>query len=244
MDRFSLAGKTVLITGGAVRVGRYLAIAAAQAGANVIIHYSHSEEQALHTQEAIQQMGVKCWTIQQDFAKTEEISEFMSRCWQINPVDVLVNNAAIFKSIRMENTSLRDWREHMAINMDAPFLLTQRFVQLGLPDRPGRVINLLDWRALRPGVDHFPYTISKAGLAALTQSIAAAAAPRVLVNGLALGAMLAPAGGVDEKALFSDYPIKRWIDPEELTQSFLFLAAGPEIITGEIIHLDGGRHLT
>lgn len=245
MSQFDLSGKTVLVTGGAVRVGRYLALAAAEAGANVMIHYSHSEEQAAHAQEAIRKLGVKCWTVRQDFSRSGEISAFMEHCWQISPVDVLVNNAAIFKPLTVDDTSLADWHEHMAINLDAPFLLTQKFLQLGQSDeRAGRVINLLDWRAMRPGKDHLPYTIAKAGLAALTQSLAAASAPRVLVNGMALGAMLAPAGGVDEKALFADYPIKRWIDPKELAQTFLFLAAGPEVITGEIIHLDGGRHLT
>ena len=239
----ALRGKTVLITGGAVRVGRYLAIASAEAGANVIVHYSHSEAEAFGAVNEIHKHDVKCWAVQQDFTQTEHVSRFMDECWEISPIDILVNNAALFKPLTIETTSLADWQAHMAVNLDTPFLLSQRFLQLLPPGKQGRIINILDWRALRPGKDHLPYTISKAGLAALTQSLAIAAAPRVLVNGIALGAMLAPVGGVDEKALFAEYPIKRWIEPAELAQAFLFLAAGPEIITGEIIHLDGGRHL-
>jgi NAD(P)-dependent dehydrogenase (short-subunit alcohol dehydrogenase family) len=238
-----LTGKTVLVTSGAVRVGKILALAAAKAGADVILHYSQSEQQALQTKREIEETGVRCWTVQQDFSHAEELGDFLERCWALSPIDVLVNNAAIFKDLSLGDTTPAEWRAHMAVNLDAPFYLTQRFVQLCQPARNGRVINLLDWRAMRPGADHLPYTISKAGLAALTKSVALSAAPRVLVNGIALGAVLPPLGGVDEEALFAGYPIKRWVEPQELAQAFLFLAAGPEIITGDILFLDGGRHL-
>lgn len=243
MDKYILHEKTVLITGGALRVGRILSIAAAEAGANVIIHYSRSKNEADRLVKEILLFNVKCQAVQQDFTCLEEIGSFFDRCQDIAPVDILVNNAAYFKPLTIDTTSLNDWREHMAVNLDAPFLLSQRFMELLPPEKKGRIINILDWRALRPGKDHLPYTISKAGLAAFTKSMALAAAPQILVNGIALGAMLPPADGVNEEKLFSEYPIQRWITPEELAQTFYFLAAGPDIITGEIIHLDGGRHL-
>lgn len=188
-------------------------------------------------------MGVQSWAVQQDFRRTDEIADFIDRCWQITKFDILVNNSAVFKPATIKTTSLKDWDDHLAINLTTPFLLSQRFIQLLEPGRQGRIINMLDWRALRPGADHLPYTISKAGLAALTQAMALAAAPQVLVNGIAPGALLPPAEGVNEAKLFEDYPVKRWAEPNEISQTFLFLAAGPGYITGEIIHLDGGRHL-
>ena len=98
-------------------------------------------------------------------------------------------------------------------------------------------------RALRPGPDHLPYTISKAALAALTRSLAAELAPRIIVNGLALGAVLPPADGGDGNKVIEKVPAGRWSQPEEVQQALVFLLVGPEYITGEILHVDGGRHL-
>jgi pteridine reductase len=155
----------------------------------------------------------------------------------------LINNAAIFAPLSFQQTSFADWQNQMAINLTAPFLLSQAFAASLLPDKKGRIVNILDWRALRPGSDHFPYTISKAALAAMTQSLAIALAPAITVNGLALGAILPPSDGYAESGLLNSVPAARWASIEEVCQSLLFLLSGPEYITGEIIHVDGGRHL-
>ena len=107
----------------------------------------------------------------------------------------------------------------------------------------GRIINILDWRALRPGKDHFPYTISKAALASMTKSMALALSPNISVNGIALGAILPPSDGNQTDELIRSVPIGRWAQMKEVTDTVLFLLSGPQYITGEIIHLDGGRHL-
>jgi len=123
-----------------------------------------------------------------------------------------------------------------------PFLLSQSFAS-SIGKQKARIINILDWRALRPGYDHFPYTISKSALAALTQTLALSLAPNVQVNGIALGAILPPVDGAEEKGIISKVPAGRWARKAELSDAYLFLLQGPEYITGEIIHLDGGRHL-
>jgi NAD(P)-dependent dehydrogenase (short-subunit alcohol dehydrogenase family) len=134
------------------------------------------------------------------------------------------------------------------VNLTAPFLLSQAFARGLAPGAPGRIINLLDWRALRPGADHLPYTISKAALAALTRSLAQALAPQVTVNGLALGAILPPnegnagAGNAAER-IVENVPARRWARLEEVEQGLIFFLTGPDYVTGEIIHIDGGRHL-
>jgi NAD(P)-dependent dehydrogenase (short-subunit alcohol dehydrogenase family) len=119
-------------------------------------------------------------------------------------------------------------------------LLSQAFAR-ARRGRTGAIVNVLDWRALRPTPDHLPYTISKAGLAALTRSLARALAPTIRVNGLALGAVLPPSDG-GEGAL-EGVPLGRWADPSEVGSALRFLLEGPDFITGAILHLDGGRHL-
>jgi len=107
----------------------------------------------------------------------------------------------------------------------------------------GRIVNILDWRALRPGADHFPYTISKAALAAMTESLAVALAPDITVNGLALGAVLPPADGAANPEILKNIPMKRWAQESEIEDALIFLLTCPSYITGEIVHVDGGRHL-
>ena len=128
------------------------------------------------------------------------------------------------------------------VNLTAPFLLSQAFARTIGREAEGRIVNLLDWRAMRPGADHLPYTVSKAGLAALTQSLAIALAPNITVNGLALGAILAPGEGAP-KRLLEQIPAGRWGALDEVGQALVFLLSGPAYVTGEILHVDGGRHL-
>jgi NAD(P)-dependent dehydrogenase (short-subunit alcohol dehydrogenase family) len=244
MNINSLDGKTVLITGAARRVGRILALACGRAGADVIIHHGHSPKQALDVQNEIASFGRRAWVLASDLSQPDEVSRLISQANELAPVDALVNSASIFESLTLEDTSLADWKRHMSINLTAPFLLSQAYAKQLPTEKSGRIVNILDWRALRPGADHFPYTVSKAALASLTKSLAAALAPRITVNGLALGAILPPADdpSASEKIL-ENVPAKRWSEAREVEESLLFLLAGPAYVTGEIIHVDGGRHL-
>ncbi|MFN2120013.1 MAG: SDR family oxidoreductase, partial [Anaerolineales bacterium] len=104
--------------------------------------------------------------------------------------------------------------------------------------------NILDWRALRPDDEHFAYSISKAALGAMTQALAVALAPSVTVNGLALGAILPPEVGAPDHQILKRVPAGRWGNLVEVESALLFLLAGPAYVTGEIIHVDGGRHLS
>jgi NAD(P)-dependent dehydrogenase (short-subunit alcohol dehydrogenase family) len=238
-----IRGKNVIITGAAVRVGKAMAHAAADAGANVIIHYGASEEEAKITQTEILAKGVEAHLLQTDLNKLEDVPNLIEASLKFGPLYSLVNNASIFENLNLFDTDLPSWNRHMNINLAAPFLLSQVFAsQLG-PKGHGRIVNILDWRALRPGTDHFPYTISKAGLAALTKSLALALAPNITVNGIAFGAILSPSDGRDVNYLLEDVPAGRWADLDEVGETLLFLLDGPTYITGEIIHLDGGRQL-
>jgi pteridine reductase len=157
------------------------------------------------------------------------------------PLHGLINCAAIFESLTLDSTSLEAWEKHLAINLTAPFLLSQSFARQ--TEESSRIVNILDWRALRPGADHFPYTVSKSALAAMTKSMALALAPKVIVNALALGAILPPADGNKNPDIIKNVPLKRWAQDGEVEQALIFLLTCPAYITGEIIHVDGGRHL-
>jgi NAD(P)-dependent dehydrogenase (short-subunit alcohol dehydrogenase family) len=237
-----IKGKKVLITGGAKRIGRQLALAAAKAGADVIIHYGRSQSAAEELAAQIKQMDCDAEIVQADFADPENAIHKLEQVFTANDIFTLVNNASIFEPIKFADTSLKSWHTHMDVNLTVPFLLSQAFSK-SLGKRPGRIINLLDWRALRPGIDHFPYTISKAALASMTESLARILAPNIQVNGLALGAILPPTDGNSSDGIIKDVPVGRWAQMDELVEAFMFLLTGPEYVTGEIIHLDGGRHL-
>lgn len=238
-----LQGKTTLITGSARRLGRVMALAAARAGSDIILHHGHSPQEAQETQTMIQKLGRGCLIVQADLNNRGQVDQLIDRALSQENLFALVNSASIFASLSWDQTTLEDWDKHLQINLTAPFRLSQILAQ-GLPvEREGRIINILDWRALRPGPDHFPYTISKAGLAALTRSLASALAPRITVNGIALGAILPPNDGDLDEDLLDNVPQKRWATLAELEETILFLLTGPAYITGEIIHLDGGRHL-
>jgi NAD(P)-dependent dehydrogenase (short-subunit alcohol dehydrogenase family) len=237
----ALNGKTILVTGAARRVGRIFALACARAGADVVIHHAHSEQDARQVKDEIESLGCRAHVIASDFGTPDSVSRLISQANEFSPLYALVNSASIFEPLSFQNTTLDDWHRHLNINLTAPFLLSQAFAKQA---PRGRIINILDWRALRPGADHFPYTITKSALAAMTKSLATALAPNITVNGLALGAILPPAdhSSANEK-IIENIPAQRWAEAKEVEDALLFLLTGPAYMTGEIIHLDGGRHL-
>ena len=245
LNRGTLEGKRVLVTGAAHRIGRALALAAAGAGADVVIHYNQSASDAKSVQAEIEQMGRKGVLLQADLSDPAQVSGLVDLAQQSGPLYALVNSAAIFAPLTWQDSRLEDWNAHLALNLVVPFLLSQAFARGLAEDAHGRIVNLLDWRALRPGLDHLPYTVSKAALAALTRSLAAALAPRVTVNALALGAILPPSGGsMANPAILNNVPAQRWGTLEEVGDALVFLLGGPEYVTGEILYVDGGRHLS
>ena len=240
MDKKPLDGKTVLVTGGARRVGRLFALACGRAGANVIIHHGNSAREALDLKNEIASFGPQAWILPSDLSNADEVSRLISRANEFSPLYALVNSAAIFEPLSFQDTKLEDWERHISINLTAPFLLSQAFAKY---TSHGRIVNILDWRALRPAADHFPYTVTKSALAAMTKSLAVALAPNITVNGLALGAILPPANESASEKIIEQVPAKRWVEAGEIEDALIFLLSGPAYITGEIIHVDGGRHL-
>jgi len=237
----SLDGQTILITGAARRVGKTFALACARAGANIVVHHAHSDADAEEVRKEIIGLGRQAFVFKADLSDSAQAETLIPWINKSTPLHGLVNSAAIFGPSSFESTSLDDWKKHLSINLTGPFLLSQSFAKQA--PEGARIVNILDWRALRPGPDHFPYTITKAALAAMTKSLAVALAPRIIVNGLPLGAFRPPSDGKANADIIKNIPAGRWAEPHELEQSLLFLLTCPAYITGEIMHLDGGRHL-
>lgn len=242
---FDLHGKVALVTGAGRRLGKAFAEALAAHGADVVVHYGRSAGPAEALARSLEAQGVRAVPLQADLADPEQVPGLLDRAVEaMGEVHYLVNNAAIFEPLGVMDTDLAAWRRHLDVNLTAPFLLSQAFAR-HRAGRPGAIVNLLDWRALRPGPDHFPYTIAKAALAAMTRSLAIAFAPTVRVNGLALGAILPPpeAEGERQPEIIRPVPAGRWGEVAEVCHALLFLLAGPDYITGQVVHVDGGRHL-
>ena len=235
--------KNVLITGAAKRIGWYLALSLAASGFDIVIHHGHSELEAGQLGNEINNLGRKVAIVQSDFSHPESIAADLSKLPGDMEIDYLVNNAAIFEALTFHETTLEAWNHHLSVNLTAPFLVSRWFSEKLRPGKRGRIINVLDWRALRPQADHFPYTVSKAALAAMTKSMAVSLAPSISVNGVAFGAILPPSDGAPVEKMLDSVPLGRTALMDEVCQTILFLLQGPEYITGEIIHLDGGRHL-
>jgi NAD(P)-dependent dehydrogenase (short-subunit alcohol dehydrogenase family) len=242
VENLPLSGKAVLVTGAVRRIGRALALAAARAGADVVLHFAHDPDAAASAQREIEALGRRAWSLRADFTEPGQAEMLIDRAADLTPIFGLVNSAAVFQPLSMGETRPSDWERHFLVNLTAPFLLVQGFARRIGPDTNGRIVNILDWRALRPGADHFAYTVSKAALAAMTRALAVALAPRITVNGLALGAILPPAGQAASRVV-DHVPLQRWGNLQDVEETLLFLLAGPAYVTGEIIHVDGGRHL-
>jgi NAD(P)-dependent dehydrogenase (short-subunit alcohol dehydrogenase family) len=240
-----LTGRTALITGAARRVGRHLAAALAAAGARVVVHYRSSEEEARGLQEEIEQAGGAAALVAGDLADDAVKEGLIARAAEaFGPLDILVNNASIFEPGSALETGLAEWRRNQAVHAEAPFVLSRDFARQRPEGRDAVIVNLNDWRAGRPGPDHFAYTLSKVTLHGLTRSLAQALGPvGVRVNELALGAVLPPEGGEEGylHTLREEIPTRRFPALEDVADALLFLVRNSSL-NGETIHVDGGRH--
>lgn len=245
-ERGFLSGTVALVTGGARRIGRALSLSLAWEGATVVVHYRESEADAAATVLELEAYGGEAYKIQGDLAQPEVVADLVSRAAAKagRPVDILINNASVFAQGDLENTTAEQWDLNQAVNLRAPYLLSQGFAEQVPPLGTGNIINLNDFRSISPGADHFAYTISKVGLRGLTRSLALALAPGIRVNELALGAVLAPEEAPEDyvHTLRDQIPTNRFPSLDEVCHAMLFLL-GNSGVTGQTIFVDGGRHL-
>lgn len=242
-DEGFLASRTALVTGAAKRIGRELALALATEGAHVIVHYCTSESAAKATVAEIIKNGGTADHISGDLAEASVAAGLVAKAAEKcgNPIDILVNNASIFERMNAQETTLQLWDRTQHINFRSPFLLAQSFAAQ-LPKKwEGDIINLNDARSLTGDPEHFAYAVSKLGLHGLTQTLAISLAPRIKVNELSLGAVMAPSDRVYLKTGKSELPLGRFPQVEEVVTALMFLLS-TRGVTGQSIRIDGGQH--
>lgn len=245
----NLQGRVAVITGGAVRIGRALALGCAEQDMRICMHYGSSSEAAERTAREIRQSGREAITVQADLSDAWDAAGtvFDAALSQFGRIDVLINNAAIFEAGTLDSLTPENWDRHMAINLTAPTVLCQQFARVSAQHGKGQgaIINLADWRALQPQPGHLAYTISKAGLVALTRLLALELSPGIRVNAIAPGAILPPAGADDHhvEKMSSVIPLKHTGCTEDIVSAALYLLRS-EFVTGEILHVTGGQQLT
>jgi len=238
-----LAGNTALITGGAKRIGRATALVLANAGVNMVIHYRSSEAEAQDAAAEIRKLGVKAWTVQADLSMPEDIDSLIDRAIDAaGPLDILINNASAFPETDFDSVTLDDMLRSMTIDAWAPFALGRRFAQT---PQAKHIINMLDTRiASNYDWQHFAYNAAKYTLGLFTKMMAVKMAPKIQVNAVAPGLILPPEGKPESylEELRDALPMKRIGSPEFVADAILFLLRS-EFITGQVIYIDGGRHL-
>ena len=237
--------KTALITGAARRIGKAIALGLASDEWRVILHYGTSGDAAETLARTIREQGGEAMTIQADLNDEQQALNLIPKSVEEGgAITCLVNNASIFEEDSVDTASRQSWDDHMPVNLRTPFVLVQSFREQ-LPDElEGNVVNIIDQRVWNLTPHFLSYTLSKASLWTLTQTLAMSLAPHIRVNAIGPGPVLASSRQSEEAFIkqWSSLPMRRNITLEEIVDAVRFILDAPSM-TGQMIALDGGQHL-
>jgi pteridine reductase len=244
-ENMSHQAKTILITGGARRIGRQMAITLHEAGHNIIVHYRSSRGPA---SELVAQLNKERDTsaiaLQGELLNTAAIPSLVSEAADaFGGIDVLINNASTFYPTPIELLQEDFWNDLVGSNLKAPAFMAKACVPY-IRERNGSIINIVDIHARKPMANHPAYCSAKAGLEMLTMSLARDLAPYIRVNGVSPGAILWPeddSGMAEQQEILEKIPMGRMGQPEDVARLVRFLIDQGDYITGQIIAVDGGR---
>lgn len=238
-----LAGKRALVTGGAKRIGRTLALALAEAGADVAITYRGSEAEALGTVAALQAIGVRAVALKCDVREESSVNAAVSAAVDgLGGLDLLVNNAGAFETVALEEISIAEWDAMFAVNARGPFLMAKA-AHTHLKAARGRIVNIGSLGGIHPWATHAHYCTSKAALHMLSHTMAKAWAPEISVNCVAPGMIVMGEVNPAYEQFALNTPMKRNGRAEDVAAAVLFFATGPHFITGQLLAVDGGLGL-
>jgi NAD(P)-dependent dehydrogenase (short-subunit alcohol dehydrogenase family) len=237
--------RAVLITGAAKRIGRALAEDFGGRGWAVAVHYNGSIGDAEEVAANIRKAGARAVAIQADLDNAADVAALMPKAeGALGPIGCLINNASIFERDEASTATLSSWERHQAVNLRAPFFLTQAFAKQLPANKQGAVINIIDQRVWQLTPHFVSYTVSKTGLWTLTQTLAMSLAPRIRVNAIGPGPTLP--SSYQSQAQFdrqqARMPLGRGATPAEICAAARFILEAPAM-TGQMIALDGGQHL-
>lgn len=243
----SLRGRVALVTGGARRVGAAITRRLHAAGANVLIHYRDSEEDAAKLEAELNSARPRS----AGKVKAELLAPVAPRALVggaiegFGRLDILVNNASSFFPVEVGAMEPSHWEELIGSNLRAPLFISQQ-AATELSKNEGCIVNIVDIHADRPLRGYALYSVAKAGLAAVTRSLAIELAPRVRVNGVAPGAIAWPEDGqfpeAERQRIIATTPLARLGSPDDIARAVHFLASAP-YVTGQILAVDGGRSI-
>jgi len=240
----NLTGRVALVTGAGRRVGRAIALALGARGMHVVVHFNGSRTGADETARLITDAGGQAIVEQADLTQVEAANELVDRAiaWR-GALSALVNSAAIMLRTPVGETTTPDWDTMFALNVRAPYFLSQRAAP-ALAASQGAIVNIADLAAFESWPAYVPHGMTKAAVVQMTRAMARALAPGVRVNAVAPGVVLLPEGWSEEEAehLRSTTPLRRLGSPEDVAQVVLFLLEA-QYVTGEVIRVDGGRHI-
>jgi pteridine reductase len=241
----NIAGKVALITGSSKRIGRETAVALARRGARVAVHYRSDEPGAQETLRLVNAAGGSGEIFHAELTDLHEVDAMFSDLEKkMGRLDILVNNASAFDPATFSETTPDLWDVQMDSNAKAPFFIAQRAATLMNRQEQGKIVNLVDVAGDTIWPGYLAYSISKAALIAVNRGLAKVLAPRIQVNGVAPGPVLFPEHYTqDQKHLAIDRTLlKRAGDARDIVSAIVFLIEN-DYITGEVIHVDGGRHI-
>src|SRR5688572_2715316 len=243
-----LTNRSALVTGGK-RIGAAVAAALARRGMDIALSFNRSQSEAEAAASDARAAGRRAFAVQSDLSRADAAAILVDRvAAEFGRLDVLVNMASVYASVPFDDTDERVWDAVVNVDLRAAFLCARAAVPHMRKAGGGRIINFTDWvaRSGRPRYKgYLPYYVAKHAVIGLTEALALElAADRILVNAVAPGPVLAPPGTSDEeyKAVEAATPLGRWGGPEEVVKAVMLLIDS-DFITGEIIRVDGGRHL-
>jgi 3-oxoacyl-[acyl-carrier protein] reductase len=243
-----LTGRTALVTGGK-RIGQVVAEELARQGADVVLSYRSSRDEAEETAGRVRARGRRALVLRADVSRPDDCASLVAGIADVfGALDIVVNMASTYVSRPLEAIDEAAWRADIDANLSSAFYVTHAALPLLRARRPAHVVNFTDWLPAsgRPGYPGFvAYYVAKAGVKALTEALALElAADGVLVNAIAPGPILPPPDMSDEEQLevASHTPLRRWGGEREIAAAVLTLVT-TEFITGETLRVDGGRHL-
>lgn len=241
----SLIPRTALVTGAARRLGRAMALDLAAQGFAVALHHSRSGAEAEALAALIVDQGGRAVTVAADLAAEDQVQALVPAAERaLGPIGVLVNNASTFERDEVDSATRASWDFHMEVNLRAPFVLSQAMAARLPAQAEGVIVNLIDQRVWNLTPHFTTYTLSKAGLWTLTQTLALALAPRIRVAAIGPGPALPSVRQSQEQfdAQCASTPLARGTSPDEVAQALRFILASRSF-TGQMLALDGGQHL-
>ncbi|MFW5942196.1 MAG: SDR family NAD(P)-dependent oxidoreductase [Chloroflexota bacterium] len=237
------AGKTALITGGGVRVGKAITLALASAGANVIINYNSSAEAAGQTAAEARAFGVEALALQADITEWEQVRRMVAAATdRFGAVDILVNNASRWEPTPFPADDVAAWQRVSRVLVDGAFHCANAVAPGMLQQGAGAIVNIIDLSAWEPWPDFAAHSVGKSALLGLTRQLALELAPAVRVNAVAPGPVLPPAEYDDERIARTAHKtlLDRWGNPQDIAQAVLYFI-NADYVTGEALAVDGGE---